>query len=56
MQLTSKVDYEFTLKLNLREAQDLLQLLDNAGGYGGDWCNLYDALRTEFYNLKLENP
>lgn len=44
MKLTSKVEHEFTLKLNLAEAKDLLDLLAQNGGQCGKMCYLYDAL------------
>ena len=53
MKLTSKVEYEFTLKLNLAEATDLLALLAQNGGQCGKMCYLYDALVTEFRNLHV---
>lgn len=53
MKLTSKVEYEFTLKLNLAEATDLLELLAQNGGQSGKMCYLYDALVTEFRNFSV---
>jgi hypothetical protein len=53
MKLTSKVEHEFTIKLNLEEAKDLQDILARNGGYTGKMCYLYDALLIEFHNLNL---
>lgn len=54
MQLTSKVEYEFNLKLNLSEAQSLLGILATDGGYQSVLSEVYDALMVEFTNLKVD--
>ena len=53
MQLTSKVEHEFTIKLNLAEVKDLLDLLVQDDGQSGKMCYLYDALLVELQNINL---
>lgn len=53
MEVSSKVDYEFTLKLNLNEVRQLLSLLHKNGGMTGEYCHIYDALCTECSNLNV---
>jgi hypothetical protein len=54
MQISSKVEYEFTLKLNLIDAQRLVGVLAADGGYECTLSEMYDALLTELRNLNVD--